>query len=155
MDLKTKLFYFFLFFSVLGLISLDVADSIKFQYSEARENLIEQLVVSKFSNEDIVGIEASIQDINEKYHTFESISFSKGGETNTKIQNHWNILNKAFSVTEKFDIGDYTIIHRYNSDWYFLFPLVFLTISGILLIVWLFVQGKKLHRMRHLLLSNH
>ncbi|MBH0159639.1 hypothetical protein [Fictibacillus sp. 26RED30] len=150
--MRIKLFYFFLFFLVLGLLSLEVVGSIKFQYSEARGNLIEQLEISKFSKEDIAGIEASIQDINEKYLTFESISFIKDGETNAQIQNHRNILNEAFTVTEKFEIGDYTIIHRYNPDWYFLFPLVFLSISGILLIVWLIVQGKKLYRMSHFLL---
>jgi hypothetical protein len=153
--LKIKLLYFFLFFSVLGLLSLEVAGSIKFQYSEARGNFIEQLEISKFSKEDIAGIEASIQDINEKYHTFESISFIKDGETNTQIQNHRNILNEAFTVTEKLEIGDYTIIHSYNPDWYFLFPMVFLSISGILLIVWLSIQGKKLYKMSHFLLSNH
>ncbi|MBH0171533.1 MAG: hypothetical protein ACQET8_22295 [Bacillota bacterium] len=153
--MKIKLFYFFLFFSVLGLISLEVAGSIKFQYSEARDNFIAQLEISKFSNEDIAGIEASIQDINEKYHTVESISFSKYGETNAQIQNHRNILNEAFTVTEKFEISDYTIIHSYNPDWYFLFPMVFLSISGILLIVWLSIQGKKLYKMSYFLLSNH
>jgi hypothetical protein len=155
MDLKCKLFYFFLFFSVLGLISLEIADSIKFQYSEARDNLIEKLEVSKLSNEDIAGIEAAIQDINEKYHTSESISFSKSGEIITKMENQSNIFNETFYVTEQFDVGDHTIIHRYNPDWYFLFPSALLTISGILLIIWVFIQGKKLYKLRHIFLSNH
>jgi hypothetical protein len=36
-----------------------------------------------------------------------------------------------------------------------LFPSALLTISGILLIIWVFIQGKKLYKLRHIFLSNH
>ena len=46
-----------------------------------------------------------------------------------------NIITKGISPTEGFDGDKYYIVHQYTPDWYYLLPVSFIAISGILVIL--------------------
>ncbi|MGA3674339.1 hypothetical protein [Lysinibacillus agricola] len=164
---KTKgLLYIFLLFFGLGLISFNIADSIKSEYSMVRDKFISQINGKDLSDNDIKKIENTLQAINERFHTSESIAIygKKDGVNdiqyfyldfneaeyffpiNTRMKE--NLITELFYLTEGFDAGKYYIVHRYFPDWFYLFPVGLFTISGVLFILWILFQIKHVYTTR-------
>jgi len=164
---KTKgLLYIFLLFFGLGLISFNMADSIKYEYSMVRDNFISQINGKGLRDNDIKKIENTLYAINEKFHTSESIAIygKKDGVNdiqysyldfneaeyffpiNTRMKE--NLITELFYLTEGFDTGKYYIVHRYFPDWFYLFPVGLFTVSGVLFILWFLFQIKHVYTAR-------
>ncbi|WP_391201469.1 hypothetical protein [Psychrobacillus sp. L4] len=164
---KTKgLIYISLLFLILGLISFNIADSIKSEYSVVRDNLISQINGKQLNNNDIKKIENTIQAINEKFHTSESIAiYSKKDGVNDEQYFYLdlkeaeylfpinagmikNLITEFFYPSEGFDVGKYYIVHHYFADWFYLFPVGLFTLSGVLFVLWLLFQIKYIYTTR-------
>jgi hypothetical protein len=160
------IFYVFLLFLVLGIISLKIADSISYKYSIVRENLLNQIINKDLTENDIKKIENSLQTINEKFYTAETIAmfdkkpginFTEYFKADFKAAKYLfpmnavkkgNILNDGFRVTEGFDGGNLYIVHHYFPDWYYIFPVALFILSGVLLMLWLLFQIKYVYNSR-------
>ncbi|QFF99257.1 hypothetical protein PB01_10680 [Psychrobacillus glaciei] len=168
---KTKgLIHISLLFLILGLISFNIVDSIKSEYSVVRDNLISQINGEQSKNYDIKKIENTLQAINERFHTSESIAIysKKDGVDEVQYFNldlkeaeylfplnagmKENLITELFYPSEGFDVGKYYIVHRYFADWFYLFPVGLFTLSGVLFILWLLFQIKYIYTTR---LSKH
>ncbi|WP_391115911.1 hypothetical protein [Psychrobacillus sp. L3] len=164
---KTKgLIYCFLLFLVLGLTSFNIADSIKNEYSVVRDNLISQIIGKDLNNNDIKKIENTLQAINEKFHTSESIAIYNKKDGVNDVQYFYldleeadylfpinagmkeNLMTESFYPTEGFDAGKYYIVHRYFAERFYLFPVGLFTICGVLFILWLLLQIKYVYTTR-------
>ncbi|SMQ80617.1 hypothetical protein SAMN05444673_3945 [Bacillus sp. OV166] len=160
------LFYVFLLFLVIGWISLKIADSINYEYDMVRDNFVNQIDGKDLSNNDIKKIENSLQTINEKFHTSESIAIyvKKDGINDVQyfdldLKNAEylfpiitvkkdNLITEGFQLTEGIEAGKYYIVHRYIPDWYYLFPVALFTVSGVLFLLWLILQIKYIYTTR-------
>ncbi|MFE6170397.1 hypothetical protein ACFVP8_21330 [Viridibacillus arvi] len=164
---KTKgLLYIFLLFLALGLISFNIADSIKSEYSMVRDNFISQINGKDLSNNDINKIENTLQAINEKFQTSESIVIFEKKDGVNDIQYSYldlieaeyvfpmnagmkeNLITESFYPTEGFDAGKYYVVHRYFPDWFYLFPIGLFSVSGVLFLLWILFQIKHVYTTR-------
>ncbi|MFJ7406847.1 MULTISPECIES: hypothetical protein [unclassified Lysinibacillus] len=162
---KTKrLFYGFILFLVLGLISINLADSAKLNYRDARNNFISEFNGKNLYGNDIKNIELTLQAINERFHTSESIAIYDKKDDIRDVQylnldfneakhvfpinanNKENLLTILFYVTEGFKAGDYYIVNRYFPDWFYVFPIVFFTVSAVLFVLWAVLQLKYIYK---------
>ncbi|MEO2075960.1 MAG: hypothetical protein ABGX20_11370 [Bacillus sp. (in: firmicutes)] len=158
---KSKgLFYAFLVFLVFGVISFNIADSISYRYNMVRDNFVNQINGKDLSNKDIKRLENSLQTINKRFHTSESIAIYVKNDGINSIQymnsdlkeaeylfplntvKKDNFITEGFQVTEVLESGKYVIVHRYIPDWFFLIPIALFTISGILFMLWILFQIK-------------
>ncbi|MGY0694923.1 hypothetical protein ACW2QC_19510 [Virgibacillus sp. FSP13] len=162
------IFYVFLLFLVFGLISLYIADSIKLKYSLVRDNFVNQLSVKDSSNVDVNKIEKTLQTINEKFHTSESIAIYVKRDGINDVQyfdldlkeaeylfpvntvKEDNLITEGFRVTEGFKAGNYYIVHHFFPNWFYLFPIALFTVSGVLFILWILLQIKYTYTSRNL-----
>ncbi|MFJ5790277.1 hypothetical protein ACIP9G_09305 [Lysinibacillus sp. NPDC093197] len=162
---KTKhLFWGFMLFLVLGLISINLADSAKLNYRDARNNFISEFNGKNLSDNDIKNIEHTLEAINERFHTSESIAIfdKKGGIHDVQYlnldfkeakhvfpfnaDNKENLLTTFFYVTEGFKAVEYYIVNRYFPDWFYAFPIVFFTVSAALFVLWTVCQLKYIYK---------
>ncbi len=156
---KTKrLFLGFILFLALGLISINLADSAKLNYREARNNFISEFNGKNLSDKDIINIEQTLQAMNEQFHTSESIAIydKRDGIENVQYlnldfkeakhvfpfnaDNKSNLLTTSFYSIEGFKAGNYYIVHLYFPDWFYVFPIGLFTISAVFFVLWARIQ---------------
>ena len=161
------LFYCFLVVLILGIISLYIASSKTVNYEVYRDQLINQLEnYNQLSHNDFKGIGASIQAMNEEFHSFESVAIYLKNDNRTNEYYDMNIneadyvfpsdlkLNKwmdeLFIGAEGFEAGSFFIVQRDCVDWYYVFPVCLFSIGGILFLLWLILQVKHVYKGRML-----
>ncbi|TRZ39827.1 hypothetical protein CEQ21_02455 [Niallia circulans] len=156
------LFYCFLVVLIFGIISLFIANSITNNYRKSREELVGQIENDKqLSQSDFREMGYSIQAINEKFHSFESVAIYQESDNRALSyydmdvkeaayvfpselnQNDW--MNELFIGAEGFEAGNFFIVHRDFIDWYYVFPFCLFSISGVLFLLWLILQVKHVY----------
>lgn len=164
---RATIFTCFLFL-IGGLISLHIADSKKVEYGKFREQFVGKLDNYKeLHQKELIEIETSINGVNKEFLTFENVAIYPKRNKNTDISYYdldlidaeylypSNSINprdnkELLTVTEGFEVGNYFIVHRYIPDWYYAFPIILFTFSGILFIVWLLSQIRYAYTIRQL-----
>jgi hypothetical protein len=159
-----RLFYGFILFLVLGVLSINLADSAKSNYRDARNNFISEFNGKNLSDNDIKNIEHTLKAINEQFHTSESIAIYDKKDGIHDVQylnldfkeakhvfplnadNKENLLTTLFCVTEGFKAGEYYIVNRYFPNWFYAFPIVFFSVSATLFALWTVCQLKYIYK---------
>ncbi|MFJ5763161.1 hypothetical protein ACIQAA_29415 [Neobacillus sp. NPDC093182] len=133
----------------------------------ARENFVNQINGKDLSNNEIKRIENSLQTINEKFHTFESIAIYEKKTGINNFQYYFdldlkdaeylfllntvkkdNLITEGFRVVEGLEAGEYYVVHYYYPGWFFLIPIALFIVSGVLFLIWLIPQIKQVYTTR-------